>query len=322
MRPATLTALIASLVTAPALAGDISLSLPIDCTIGEDCRIQQYVDRDPGPGFEDFACGGLSYDGHKGTDFALETLQEMRRGVAVLAAADGVVVGLRDGMEDRTYSPDHDEEIGGRDCGNGVLLRHADGWETQYCHLRNGSVRLRKGDTVRRGDVLGLVGLSGRTQFPHVHLTLRKDGAVVDPFVPDMDRACGPAETTLWQEPLAYAPGGLIQAAFAPGLPTYDAVRAGTAGHDTLPAQAKALVVYAYAFGGREGDRIALRIDGPDGVVFDQSVTLDKDQALFFRAGGKRLRGEGWPTGAYTGMVRMLRDGVELDRLITAVQIE
>ena len=55
MRAAALTACL-SLAMAPALAGDFSLGLPIDCEIGTTCRIQQYVDRDPGPGYTDFAC--------------------------------------------------------------------------------------------------------------------------------------------------------------------------------------------------------------------------------------------------------------------------
>lgn len=64
---------------------------PIDCDIVSDCHIQQYVDRDPGPGWRDFTCGGLAYDGHKGTDFALPSLARMTEGVDVLAAAPGTV---------------------------------------------------------------------------------------------------------------------------------------------------------------------------------------------------------------------------------------
>ncbi|HBS51137.1 MAG TPA: peptidase M24 [Rhodobacteraceae bacterium] len=322
MRAAALTACL-SLAMAPALAGDFSLGLPIDCEIGTTCRIQQYVDRDPGPGYTDFACGRLSYDGHKGTDFALPTLQDIERGVAVLASADGVVAGRRDGMADTYYTDAQAEALDGRDCGNGVLLRHEDGWETQYCHLRQGSVRVQTGDRVARGDILGLVGLSGRTQFPHVHLSVRRGGAVIDPFAPDRLEGCGDAGATLWDAEIATDPGGLILAGFAPGIPEYDAVRAGEARHDTLPTTAPGLVLFAHAFGGRDGDRIALRITDPDGdTVFDDTQVLEKDQALLFRAGGKRLRGAGWTPGLYTGTARMTRNGTLLGTRTATVEID
>ena len=42
----------------------LRLESPVDCRLGEDCWVQFYVDRDPGPESLDYACGSLSYDGH------------------------------------------------------------------------------------------------------------------------------------------------------------------------------------------------------------------------------------------------------------------
>ena len=84
-----------------AAAEPFSLDFPVDCTLGETCYIQQYVDHDPGPGARDFTCQGLSYDGHKGTDIALPTLAAMAQGVRVRAAAPGVVRARRDGVRPR-----------------------------------------------------------------------------------------------------------------------------------------------------------------------------------------------------------------------------
>ena len=75
-----------------AAAEPFSLDFPVDCTLGETCYIQQYVDHDPGPGARDFTCQGLSYDGHKGTDIALPTLAAMAQGVRVRAAAPGIPI--------------------------------------------------------------------------------------------------------------------------------------------------------------------------------------------------------------------------------------
>ena len=49
----------------------LPLSLPVDCEPGVDCWVLNYVDADAGPGRADFACGRMTYDGHKGTDIAL-----------------------------------------------------------------------------------------------------------------------------------------------------------------------------------------------------------------------------------------------------------
>jgi len=84
----------------PALAEDLQLAFPLDCTFGQDCHIQQYMDHDPSSAAQDYRCSGLTYDGHKGTDFALPDLAAMEAGVFVRAAAGGMVKGVRDGMED------------------------------------------------------------------------------------------------------------------------------------------------------------------------------------------------------------------------------
>ena len=318
---AALAALCLSLA-APAAAGDFALGLPIACTLGEDCHIQHYVDADPGPGAQDYRCGTLSYDGHKGTDFALTDLSAMVAGVPVLAAAPGVVTALRDGMADGAYYRGDTEAVAGRECGNGVVIDHGDGWETQYCHMRQGSVQVAEGARVEQGDVLGAVGLSGKSDFPHAHLSVRHNGQVIDPFAPEGVR-CGEAvDADLWQQTPGYEPGGLIAAGFAPGLPSYEAIKAGRAAVSGLAPDAPALVLYGYAFGGQAGDVIRIVIDGPAGTLTDQSAELEKDQAQLFRAAGKRQPQGGWPVGRYSGFVSLMRDGEEIDRAEVGIAIE
>ncbi|KIC15636.1 M23 family metallopeptidase [Leisingera sp. ANG-DT] len=313
MRLASLLTLLS--LAAPAAAGDFVLQFPLDCTLGEDCRIQQFVDRDPGKEATDFTCGTLSYDGHKGTDFALPYLSDMHAGVAVRAAADGVVRGTRNSMPDQYANGQNEAAIDGKECGNGVVLSHGSGWETQYCHMKRGSVRVESGQKVRAGDVLGEVGLSGQTQFPHLHLSVRKDGAVVDPFAPDsLDSCGGPASHTLWADPLPYQPGGLIGAGFSTAIPGFDAIQAGTADQAPLAADAPALVFWAYAYGSLAGDQLELSVTGPGGELVSHSEALERTQAQLFRAAGRRLRGGQWPAGTYTGTARLMRDGTEVDR--------
>jgi hypothetical protein len=178
--------------------------------------------------------------------------------------------------------------------------------------------KLTKGGLVRvdlkddaRGAVLGQVGLSGRSEFPHLHLTVRRGTEVIDPFLPDPDAACGtPVEHTLWLSPIDYVPGGLIALGFSDEVPDYQTVRAGLESRDAMGRQAPAMVLWGYAFGARAGDEIAMRITGPEGVVAETAETLDREQAQFYRAAGRRLtRTEGWPPGIYRGEVRISRDG-------------
>jgi hypothetical protein len=307
-------------------AGAPVLGTPVDCELGNDCYIQNYVDHDANNGYTDFTCGGLSYDGHKGTDFALPSLTAMQMGVDVLASAGGVVTGIRDGMDDIAFTADREDAIRGRDCGNGVVVAHGDGWETQYCHMKKGSVAVESGDKVSTGQRLGEVGLSGRTQFPHLHISLRQDGRVVDPFAPTIttgiDQCGASSDESLWADPLAYRAGGLIRIGFETGIPSYSDVKSGVAGDAEIGVQAEALVVFALGFGSRAGDVLDITISGPTGEILSQSITLEKSQAQYFRATGRRTPSRGWPKGSYIGTVTLTRGGHLLDQTTAPVSLK
>lgn len=189
--------LMVTLVATPVAA--FELALPIACTPGDDCWVVRHVDQAAGPDAADYRCGRLTGDGHDGTDFAVPDLAAVSRGVAVLASAPGVVRGTRDGMPDIDVSSPGAPSVKDRECGNGVVIDHEGGWQTQYCHLRRGSVAVAKGDRVETGAVLGQVGMSGEASFPHLHLSVRHDGEELDPFTsqPAGD-GCGKAGTLLW----------------------------------------------------------------------------------------------------------------------------
>ncbi len=308
-------------LAATSAAGDIPLALPIDCTLGDTCHIQQTVDHDPTSGASDFACGLLTYDGHKGTDFALPSLAAQAAGVNVVAAAPGTVRGIRDGMTDILQISPNAPDVTEKECANGVVVSHGNGWETQYCHLANGSIAVETGDTVAIDTVLGRVGLSGQTQFPHLHLSVRHNGNIVDPFDPDGAITCdAPSDNTLWSDAIDAPAGGIITAGFAPTIPEYADVKAGTANAETLRPSDN-LVVWGYIFGGQIGDEITLTINGPDGEVIDQTVVLDRNQSQLFRATGRKSPRSGWPAGAYTGSIAFIRGDEILDTTTAAVTL-
>ncbi|WP_090062037.1 M23 family metallopeptidase [Celeribacter neptunius] len=310
-------------IATPALAKDPILSPPIDCTLGETCYIQNYVDADPGPGAADFTCGTLSYDGHKGTDFALPAVIDMWQGVDVLPAAPGTVIATRDGMEDVPQGTEGAPDITGRECGNGVVIDHGDNWTTQYCHMMNGTIAVEKGQKVSKTTVLGQVGLSGMTQFPHVHLAVRHDGKVVDPFNPGGLISCGIEAImggTLWDRDMVYHAGGLLSVGIDTQVPDYQSVKAGTAGAKRLTTESPALVVFGFAYGALSGDILRMSIFGPEGEVIGRDVTIDKEQAQLYRAIGRKNPGS-WPAGGYSATVQLIRKDQEIDRREERFQI-
>jgi len=143
----------------------------------------------------------LCYDGHDGSDFILAGgFEEMDRGSArVVAAAAGEVYRVVDGQYDRCHG---DWAVGDISCdghpirANHVRIRHGNGWTSWYYHLKQDSVRVSVGDFVACGDVLGLVGSSGRSYLPHLHFEVESaEGANIDPFGGALTN-----ETSHWME--------------------------------------------------------------------------------------------------------------------------
>lgn len=176
---------------------DLEFTAPIAGAPMTDVFYGAYVDHDPSPGVRDYECGGKSYDGHRGVDVLLRSFREQDAGVQVLAAAEGVVASVADGLPDRNTS----WEVGGG-FGNHVVVSHPGGFSTIYGHLRRGSVAVAPGARVERGAVLGLVGSSGRSNWPHLHFEVHRDNSVVESFV----GACA-AGRSLWRDQLAYQDG-------------------------------------------------------------------------------------------------------------------
>ena len=95
---------------------------------------------------------------HKGTDFAAAV------GTQIMTTANGTVV-------KSSYSKGN---------GNYVTIKHNNKYSTQYLHMRRRKVKV--GQYVNQGDVIGWVGMTGYTSGPHVCYRFWKNGRQVDPF--------------------------------------------------------------------------------------------------------------------------------------------
>lgn len=99
-----------------------------------------------------------SFMRHEGTDFRAAVNSE------VMTIADGMVV-------EAGYGPV---------TGFFITVRHADGWSSRYLHLSE--LHVARNQFVRKGNVIGLSGNTGRTNGPHLHLEISHNDKLVDPM--------------------------------------------------------------------------------------------------------------------------------------------
>jgi urea transporter len=87
----------------------------------------------------------------------------------VISPASGSVVVAEDGIDDNLVG----EVNTIKNWGNTVIIKHAEGLYSKLSHLQKGSVVVKAGDNVQYGQVIGKVGNSGRSPYPHLHFQLQ-----------------------------------------------------------------------------------------------------------------------------------------------------
>jgi Peptidase family M23 len=288
----------------PAWAQDkkqFELAIPVICEFGKTCWIQQYPDHDAGTGAKNYLCGASTYDGHDGTDFRV---LDTSKTAAVVAAAPGVVQGTRDGVPDRLMKTEADKTaVANRECGNGVLIEHADGWQTQYCHMKSGSVAVKKGEKVKAGTQLGKIGFSGAVEFPHLHLTVRKNKKVVDPFSGMMSEDCSAEDKPIWSpealSKLAYVESAVLQVGLSDRMLKKTDLESGNVPGAAPSADWPLIQAFASAINLANGDKISLRLDVPNAEPVLTEVILDRNKAFYIVEAHQDRPAEGWPQGQY-----------------------
>jgi len=116
----------------------------------------------------EFGC----YLGHKGTDY------HAPMGTNVIAAADGKVIDMNNDFEDNQFKENS--------YGNFVKIDHQNGYITIYAHLKKNSIKVKKGDDVKKGDVIAETDNSGYSTGPHLHFEVKKDNIAVNPYATNL----------------------------------------------------------------------------------------------------------------------------------------
>ncbi len=97
---------------------------------------------------------------HKGLDFSAP------KGTPIFSTGDGVIT--------------NSKNVGGRGYGKYVVIDHGYGYETLYGHMSK--VNVRRGQKVKRGDIIGYVGNTGSSTAPHLHYEVIKNGRKINPI--------------------------------------------------------------------------------------------------------------------------------------------
>ena len=109
-------------------------------------------------------------DGHGGIDL----VREGYRLDNIVAHSDGVVVEVINNVKVSTPSD-------ATNPGNMVRLDHGNGYQTRYLHMAYNTVKLKVGDRVKRGQVLGYMGDTGNAFGGHLHFEVIKNGTKINP---------------------------------------------------------------------------------------------------------------------------------------------
>ena len=97
------------------------------------------------------------------------------KGKNVIASRDGKVINVKDGYGDGSINSDDG-------YGNVIEIQHDDGTVTVYGHLLKSTIKVKKGDKVKQGQLIAKVGTSGKSSGPHLHFEIKdSNGNRVDP---------------------------------------------------------------------------------------------------------------------------------------------
>lgn len=235
---------------------------PIMGENGKEWVLNNYVDLFAGPGTQDYTLGPIdaakTYDGHNGLDIDLANFREMDAGVGIHAIAPGVITRVISNHPDRNTSCISNNW-------NVVEVDQADGNYVYYGHMKTDSPVVSVGQSVLKGDLLGQVGSSGCSTDAHLHLEIRSQGSVIDPFRDKLLCDAPPYSTGLRIRTgaLLEAPLSLYTEPLKDPPPDEASIHSGVV-----------LAVIAYAANGLVGDILKIEIEDPSGTFYTDRVKV------------------------------------------------
>lgn len=282
---------------------ELKFSIPIECKFGEDCFLLNQVEK--------VECAQLPFSTKDGVIFIAKHDALVRDGIKILASQDGRVKAVRSNVDDQDKST-----VGIAPCGNGLIITHANGYETQYCYLRKDSIKLKKGDKVKEGQELGLMGMSGNINYPALLFTLKQKNKHIDPFTNNhASKDCGyNSDKSLWNSEAIKAmihSGTIItNYGFTTEEPEIAKARNGDYNIMTIAGNTNIIGYFIDLIGVYEGDLIFIEMLSPDGykIVSYQKKFVDFNPRAFAHIVYKN-QSQKLNEGEYKISFKLLRQG-------------
>jgi hypothetical protein len=282
----------------------IELDFPLNCKLGVNCWIsdlQSHLLQKNKNKEVDFLCKSKTYPGNIGTAFATRRNDHMNNSVEVISPINGRVKSVKDGINDISINEIDRQSPVSDKCGNFVILVQDD-FEIELCHLKKNSITVKVNDEVKVGQNIGQVGLSGATEYPHLHVNLRKIKAnkkyvEVDPFYGEQ-KECGLTPKSLWTNPQqmekqAAKTGIIYNYGFAFNEIVAEEVRLWQKNNVTQPPTPNSIIGFVDIFSVNAGDKISLKIvDEMGKELASKTKEFNQYQNRYFIYVSKPLNGQ------------------------------
>ena len=264
-----------------------TLQFPVKCELNKDCWISEYPDVDASDDWHDYTGGKRTTNNHLGTDILIKDLNEMEKGVPVHAASNGVVTAVRDEVNDINVKEIGTNTVDKIGCGNAAVISLGNGWTNIYCHLRKGSVTVKKGDNVSAGQRPGYVGMSGLAETPHLHFQVQHFKELVDPFTGNSLNTSKKITHTLWSnnviKQLKYYPTFIYNIGVTDKNSNIIDLQSGKVLPVALNSNMPVVFLWADIFGLDKNDKIQFVItDYKGNKLIDKSFVLEKSNVRRF----------------------------------------
>ncbi len=289
--------ILSSLFCAPVMA--IELSFPVACSLMNNCWITNHVDLDRKADFaEDYMCGSKTTDGSNSTHISLGSLSAAKDNIPVIATADGQVTIAQNNTGF---------------CGTRVLIDHGGGWESNYCHLSAKNLFVKEGQRIKKNQIIGTIGTTGKTDWPHLSYALLRNGMVFDPFSGRTNlEGCRPNSAPLWSEKMnpLYEPAQVTSIGFDVGYINGDAIKNGAIKSATaIDSNTPQLSLWALMMNVQKDDIIEIQIIEPSGRFLKEQAITVKQNSKYFPIYLSTLRNNFiWDKGVYKGVMTITRN--------------
>ncbi len=284
-------------------ASELKFNTPIQCKIGEDCFLLNQLEK--------VGCGQLPFSTKDGVMFIAKHDALVRDGIKILASQNGKVKAVRSNVDDQDKST-----VSIAPCGNGIIVTHANGYETQYCYLHKDTIKLKKGDKVKEGQELGLMGMSGNINYPAMLFTLKRKNKHIDPFTNNhkSEDCVYNHDKSLWNpetiKTMIHSETIITNYGFTTEEPEIAKARNGDYNTMTIAGNTNIIGYFIDLIGVYEGDLIIIEMLSPDGykIVSYQKKFVDFNPRAFAHIVYKN-QSQKLNEGEYKISFKLLRQG-------------